>query len=347
MDAFYASVEQRDNPELIGKPIAVGGGSKRGVVAAASYEARKFGVRSAMPSARAARLCPDLIFIKPRFDAYKEASGVIKEIFRSYTDLVEPLSLDEAYLDVTESKKGPPSATLIAKAIKKEIKEATRLTASAGVSYCKFLAKMASDEDKPDGLFVILPKDALAYISRLPIGKFYGIGPATERRMKKHGIHTGADLQSKDEAFLTKNFGKSGRYYFRVCRGEDKREVKPHRIRKSVGAERTFFDDVTEHQEMLSKLLKIAKTVAERSEKIRAKGKTVTVKIRYGDFETHTRSKSVAEPISGYQDIADLTRMLFNSPEPPIRGVRLLGVTLSNLVHENDKAPEEDQLGLF
>ncbi len=346
MDAFYASVEQRDNPELQGKPLAVGGGSKRGVVAAASYEARKFGVRSAMPSARAARLCPDLIFVKPRFDIYREASQIIREIFHSYTDLVEPLSLDEAYLDVTESKKGPPSATLIARDIKREIKEATDLTASAGVSYCKFLAKMASDEDKPDGLFVILPKDAEAYISQLAIGKFYGIGPATESRMKKVGIHNGADLRSKDEAFLSKHFGKSGRYFYRISRGEDNRDVKPHRIRKSVGAERTFFDDVEDHKEMLERLLKIAQTVAERTEKIGARGKTITIKIRYGDFETHTRSKSIKEPTASYEEIASVSRKLLLEPQPPERGVRLLGVTLSNLVHKDDEPEKEDQLNL-
>jgi DNA polymerase-4 len=335
MDAFYASVEQRDAPELRGRPVAVGGTSQRGVVAAASYEARRFGVHSAMPSARAARLCPDLVFVRPRFDVYREVSQQIRTIFLSYTELVEPLSLDEAYLDVTEPLKGPLSATLIARAIKRDILETTGLTASAGVSYNKFLAKTASAMNKPDGLTVVLPGDAEAFIAALPIERFYGVGRVTAARMKERGIHNGADLRTWSESDLGAIFGKAGRYYYRIVRGEDEREVRPHRERKSVGAEQTFERDVIDAAELDARLVAVARRVGERIERARAAGRTVTLKIKYHDFAITTRSRTVQHDVRTTDEILAIGRELMQQPAPPERPVRLMGLTLSSLSGES------------
>ena len=311
MDAFYASVEQRDNPELKGKPVVVGGSpAGRGVVAAASYEARKYGIKSAMPAAHAIRLCPDTIFIKPRFDVYREISLYIRSIFFEYTELVEPLSLDEAYLDVTHNHKNISRATLIAKQLRKRIKAETGLTASAGVAPNKFLAKIASDLDKPDGLAIIPPEKAEAFIAGLPIGKFHGIGKATEAKMHNLGIYTGADLRARDENELYRHFGKVAKFYHAIARGDDPREVKPHRIRKSVGAERTFSDDQEDLVWMREFLTDLAEKVAGRMKKLPVKGKTVTLKLRYDDFETITRATSLKEPTNHAHTIAELTHKL-------------------------------------
>ncbi|MCI4671412.1 MAG: DNA polymerase IV [Bacteroidia bacterium] len=331
MDAFYASVEQRDNPELRGKPVAVGGSRERGVVAASSYEARRYGVRSAMPSARAYRLCPDIIFVKPRFDHYARVSRQIREIFFTYTDLVEPLSLDEAYLDVTENKKGIHSATAIAKAIRKEIKQETQLTASAGISINKFLAKVASDLHKPDGITLIPPERALGFLEKLPIKKFHGIGTKTAEKMKRLGIRTGADLKKRSEIELVKLFGKAGRHYFRIVRAEDERPVKPNRIRKSVGAENTFFDDIDSVPEMKERLRKILARVCERLEKIPTGGKTITLKIKYNDFQVQTRSRTQGRFLSKFEDIFPIVEELLIQPKFPTKPVRLLGISMSNL----------------
>ena len=332
MDAFYASVEQRDFPEYRGKPVIVGGSPEgRGVVAAASYEVRKFGVHSAMPAARAVRLCPHAVFVKPRFEVYREVSEQIREIFFQYTDLVEPLSLDEAYLDVTENHINLPSGTLIARRIKQEIKAKTRLTASAGISFNKFLAKTASDLDKPDGLAVITPEEAEAFLEKLEIGEFYGIGSATEKKMKSLGINTGRNLKEWDELELVEKFGKTGRFYYRIVRGIDNREVKPHRIRKSIGKERTFSDDKDDLQWIHSFLEELAGKVAESMARKKAAGKTVTLKVRYDDFETHTRSTSFSNYISEAGDIAETAKQLLKQTEVGDRKVRLLGITLSNL----------------
>ncbi len=335
MDAFYASVEQRDNPDLLGKPVAVGGSSKRGVVATASYEARKYGVRSAMPSVIAQRLCPHLIFVKPRFDVYKHVSQQVREIFFQYTDLVEPLSLDEAYLDVTENKKKIDSASRIAKEIQQEILSKTDLTASAGISVNKFLAKVASGINKPYGLALIPPEAVEGFIERLPIEKFHGIGKKTSEKMKKLNIHCGKDLKGKSELFLAKHFGKTGRYYYKIVRGIDDRPVKPDRIRKSVGAENTFRNDLTTESEMLEALDKIILRVAERLKIAQTSGKTVTLKIKYHDFQITTRSKTLDSFISSSKDITDTIKVLLRHPQLPSEPVRLLGVSLSNLYQEN------------
>ncbi|MFH0883796.1 MAG: DNA polymerase IV [bacterium] len=334
MDAFYASVEQRDNPELRGKPVAVGYGGPRGVVAAASYEARRFGVHSAMPSLTAIRLCPDLIFIKHRFDVYTSVSRQIREIFLRYTDLVEPLSLDEAYLDVTWNKIGLPSATLIAKKIKKEILETTHLTASAGVSYNKFLAKMASGVNKPDGLTVIVPEDAAAFLASLPIEKFYGVGPATAEKMHQLGIRNGTDLLKISEEELIRWFGKAGSYYYEAARGIDHREVTPTRERKSLGAERTFERDLITEEEMLQRLEPITREVVEDLEKRNLHGRTVTLKIKYVDFVQKTRSQSPGGVVDGFKALWSIVRKLLREPELPRKPVRLLGVTVSNFTRQ-------------
>lgn len=332
MDAFYASVEQRDFPEYRGKPVVVGGSPEgRGVVAAASYEVRKFGVHSAMPAAKAIRLCPQAIFVKPRFEVYREVSEQIREIFFQFTDLVEPLSLDEAYLDVTENHINLPSATLIAKEIRKRIKEKTRLNASAGVSFNKFLAKVASDINKPNGMAVITPKKAEAFLEELPIGEFYGIGSATEEKMKSLGIYTGKDLKEWEEIDLVERFGKTGRYYYRIVRGMDNREVKPHRIRKSIGKERTFSEDVEDLNWIHNFLDELAEKVSASMKKKQAAGKTVTLKVRYADFETLTRSTSFSHYIDNAEDIAETAKLLLEQTEVGKRKVRLLGITLSNL----------------
>jgi len=332
MDAFYASVEQRDNPSLRAKAVIVGGApDSRGVVATASYEARKFGVHSAMPSAQAKRLCPHGIFIKPRFDVYREISHQIREIFFEYTDLVEPLSLDEAYLDVTENHKGNPSATLIAQEIRKRIKEETGLTASAGIAPNKFLAKVASDINKPDGMKVIIPNEAESFIETLPIGKFHGIGKVTERRMQSLGIETGADLKKWSEFDLIEHFGKVGSYYYGIARGIDEREVKAHRIRKSIGAENTFSRDHDDTLWMEKQLDEIAFKVAGRLEKSHTKGRTVTLKVRFANFQRITRSLTLIQSVADTGTIASVAKELLTQTEAGQRKIRLLGITVSNL----------------
>ncbi|SOE21472.1 DNA polymerase-4 [Spirosomataceae bacterium TFI 002] len=338
MDAFFASVEQRDNPAFRGKPLAVGGSAQRGVVAAASYEARKFGVRSAMPSKTAIRLCPQLIFAKPRFDIYKRVSNQIREIFLSYTPLVEPLSLDEAYLDVTENLKGIQSATDIALEIKAKIKEATNLTASAGVSFNKFLAKTASDINKPNGIFVIKPKQAQAFIDQLEIKKFHGIGKVTSAKMQQMGIFKGLDLREKDLPFLVQNFGKAGSYYHQIANGEDTREVNPERIRKSIGVENTFTEDYSFQDDLYRELEFILEELWKRMERSKAYGKTVTLKIKNSDFEQITRSKSAQSIITEEATIARVAFELLNNLLPFEKGIRLMGVSISNLDFAEDLA---------
>ncbi len=335
MDAFYASVEQRDQPELRGKPVAVGGSGKRGVVASASYEARKFGVRSAMPSITARRKCPDLIFVKSRFDVYREVSQQIRDIFFDYTDLVEPLSLDEAYLDVTENKKGLNSGTLIAEEIRKRIFEETQLTASAGVSFNKFLAKIASDINKPNGIKVIIPEEALDFIERLPIEKFHGIGRVTAEKMRRLGIQNGGDLKEWSEVDLVQRFGKVGRHYYRIVRAEDDREVNPHRIRKSIGAERTFREDLTELNDMKEKLTYLSGVVFEYMQKSENFGRTVTVKIKSADFRISSRSKTFGTEVTNLEALIAVTHELLDSNQEELEKVRLLGVAVSNLQKEN------------
>lgn len=332
MDAFFASVEQRDNPEYKGRPLVVGGSPQgRGVVAAASYEARKFGIHSAMPASRAVKLCPSALFVKPRFEVYKDVSQQIREIFFEYTDLVEPLSLDEAYLDVTENHKKNPSATLIAKEIKQRIKDQTGLTASAGVSGNKFLAKIASDMDKPDGLYVITPDQAQSFIEELAIGKFHGVGKATRQKMESVGIKTGADLKKWDEVDLVKQFGKSGHHYYRIARGIDTRVVKPDRIRKSIGKERTFSDDVSDLEWISDFLDELSGKISDSMQKLDASGKTITLKVRYKNFETVTRSTTLGHYTNSSEEIADLAKRLLTETEAGIREVRLLGISVSSL----------------
>jgi DNA polymerase-4 len=342
MDAFYASVEQRDNPDLRGKPVAVGGSSGRGVVAAASYEARKFGVRSAMPSVTAKRRCPDLIFVRARFDVYRAVSNQIRAIFRDYTDLVEPLSLDEAYLDVTQFRK-LPTATAIAEEIRARINEATGLTASAGVSYNKFIAKIASDQNKPDGICVITPKQGPAFVARLPVKRFHGIGPKTNEKMQRMGIETGADLRAQTLEFLTANFGKSADYYYRAARGIDNREVRPNRERKSLGAERTYGEDLQNRDAMIAKLEEVADTVWERAEKSESFGRTVTLKLRYADFDTPTRARSLDRPVASREELLALGVDLLDTLIPDPRGVRLLGLTMSGFGEAEIAVDREDK----
>ncbi len=336
MDAFYASVEQRDNPSYRGKPLAVGYGGKRGVVAAASYEARRYGVRSAMPSVTALRKCPRLIFVAPRFAFYRELSHQIMQIFLEYTDRVEPLSLDEAFLDVTENKKGLASATLIAKEIKAKIFGETHLTASAGVSYNKFLAKIASDYKKPDGLFVIQPHQASGFIEELPVERFWGVGKVTAARMKELGIHRGADLRRWTESDLVKCFGKAGSIYYHFARGVDNRPVEPERIRKSLGAEETFPEDLYRAEELSEALTRIADEVYRRAEKRDFFAKTLTLKIKYADFSIITRSKTADNEIRSEEQLIALAKELFQQVEDiPERKVRLLGLSLKNIPHEH------------
>ncbi|QCR22037.1 DNA polymerase IV [Pontibacter sp. SGAir0037] len=337
MDAFYASVEQRDNPELRGKPVAVGGSRARGVVAAASYEARKFGVHSALASKIAAQRCPHLVFVKPRFDVYSAVSRQIREIFYGYTDLVEPLSLDEAYLDVTENKIGMPSASIIAKEIKKRILEETGLTASAGVSFNKFLAKIASDMNKPDGFKLITPDTAEELVAGLAIEKFHGIGKVTATKMQSMGILTGSDLRQRSEEDLVRNFGKVGHYYFNIARAKDNREVQPHRIRKSIGSERTFEVDLAEAEEMLPELEKLAREVAYDMERLQASAKTITLKIKYFDFTLNTRSKTYLSNFNSADAIYTIARELLYTPQFPLYPVRLLGISASNLFYQHQK----------
>jgi Nucleotidyltransferase/DNA polymerase involved in DNA repair len=331
MDAFYASVEQRDNPELRGKPVAVGGSQQRGVVAAASYEARKFGVRSAMPSITAKRKCPNLIFVRPRFDVYRAISQRIREIFSEYTSLIEPLSLDEAYLDVTENKKGIASATQIAEEIRAKIRAETMLTASAGVSYNKFLAKLASDHNKPDGLFVITPKMGARFVETLPVEKFHGVGPATAAKMRRLGIETGLDLRGRSMAFLQQHFGKSGPYFYWIARGVDDRPVRPDRIRKSVGAENTFSTDLHRLEDAQQALTPIIEKVWRYCESHNIRGRTVTLKVKYTDFQQITRSRTGERPVATLVELQQISHVLLDPLFPVTKGIRLLGVTLSSL----------------
>jgi DNA polymerase-4 len=330
MDAFYASVEQMDNPDLIGKPVAVGGGGKRGVIGAASYEARKFGVRSAMVGNLAIKLCPDLIFVQPRFERYSEISKQVKKIFFDYTDLVEPLSMDEAYLDVTENKKGNPSATLIAQEIRKRILDEVGITASAGISINKFVAKIASDYNKPNGQKTVNPEDVLEFLEKLDIRKFYGIGKVTAEKMYQVGIFTGKDLKSKTLDYLDQNFGKSGRSYYYIVRGIHNSPVKTNRIRKSLAAERTFLENLSSEVFMLDKLKHIAKEVSKRLKKSEVAGKTITLKIKYSDFTLQTRSKTLSYFINDSDIILETAKDLLYQ-EKPRNSVRLLGISLSNL----------------
>lgn len=330
MDAFYASVEQLDNPDLQGKPVAVGGSEKRGVVSAASYEARKFGVKSAMSGMLAKQKCPHIIFVPPRFDRYKEISSKIREIFYDYTDLVEPLSLDEAYLDVTENKKGNPSASLIAQEIRNRIWEELELRASAGISVNKFLAKVASDINKPNGQKTIPPEEVIPFLETLSVNKFYGVGKVTAAKMHNLGIFTGNDLKQKSLVELTKLFGKSGGFYYNIVRGIHKSEVKPNRTRKSIAAERTFSDNISSEVFMLEKLNKIAEELERRMIRSNTKGKTVTLKIKYSDFTQQTRSKTISEYIQKREEFMPIVEELLYQ-EQMKNSVRLLGISFGNL----------------
>lgn len=340
MDAFYASVEQLDKPELRGKAIAVGGSTKRGVVAAASYEARKYGVKSAMSSIIAKRNCPDLIFVKPRFDRYREISNRIRNIFYEYTDLVEPLSLDEAYLDVTENKKGLPSATLIAREIRAKILEKTGLTASAGISINKFVAKIASDYNKPNGQKTVNPEEVEAFLETLEVRKFHGVGKVTAEKMYQLGIFTGRDLKEKSLDFLNEHFGKSGQHYYNVVRGIHLSEVSPHGVRKSLGAERTFEENIASEVYMMERLENISEEIGKRLSKSKAAGKTVTLKIKYSDFTLQTRSKTLSYYISSKDLILETAKELLYR-EKMKNSVRLLGITLSNLNTDKEEDQEE------
>jgi DNA polymerase-4 len=334
MDAFFASVEQRDNPELQGKPVAVGGSRYRGVVAAASYEARKFGVHSALPSAIAYRKCPQLIFVKPHFEKYKEVSQQIRSIFAEYTDLIEPLSLDEAYLDVTENKMNMDFAMDIAEEIKVKIKATTQLNASAGISYNKFLAKIASDYNKPDGFYVITPKMAEKFIESLPIEKFFGVGKVTAKKMHQKGIFNGKNLKQHSLPTLTRWFGKSGKYYYNVARGIDNREVNTSRIRKSLGAERTYQFDLSTTEDLENKLTDVAEILIKRLEKANTSGKSLTLKIKYGDFQQLTRSKTLIENYTS-QQIKTISLELLQLIPNPEKGIRLIGLQVSNFENED------------
>jgi len=345
MDAFYASVEQMDNPELKGKPLAVGGSGKRGVVSAASYEARKFGVRSAMSGVIARRNCPDLLFVRPRFERYNEISKQIRKIFYDYTDMVEPLSLDEAYLDVTKNKKGNPSATLLAKEIRQRIFDDVGLTASAGISINKFIAKVASDYNKPNGQKTVNPEDVLQFLEDLDIRKFYGVGKVTAEKMYQKGIFTGKDLKAKSLDYLDENFGKSGRYYYHVVRGIHNSEVKSNRIRKSLAAERTFNENLSSEIFMLEKLDHIAEEVSKRLTKSKVAGKTVTLKIKYSDFTLQTRSKTLPYFVSDKHVVLETAKDLLYQ-EKLSNSVRLLGISLSNLNTETKKKPEQNTVSV-
>ncbi|WP_088893910.1 DNA polymerase IV [Leptolyngbya ohadii] len=335
MDAFYASVEQRDEPKYRGKPIVVGGSpNKRGAVAAASYEARRYGIYSAMPSRTAHQKCPHLIFVKPRFEVYRRISLQIREIFYRYTDWVEPLALDEAYLDVTENKFGIPSATWIAQTIKQEIYEETGLTASAGVSINKFLAKIASGMDKPNGLFIIPPEDAAAFVEQLPIEQFYGVGQVTAAKMHRLGIQTGADLKQWSQGDLVQHFGKMGQYYYQIARTEDNRPVQPNRIRKSIGAENSYDPDLSGRAQIETALEEVAETLKRRLESQRAAGRTLTLKVKYADYQQVTRSRTLVTPIGDRSVILGIAHELLDTTDIEHKAVRLLGLTISNLAGE-------------
>ncbi|MDR1380768.1 MAG: DNA polymerase IV [Tannerella sp.] len=347
MDAFYASVEQRDNRELRGKPVAVGYSEARGVVATASYEARKYGIRSAMPSLTAKSKCPSLIFVSPRFDVYHDVSSQIRDIFYDYTNLVEPLSLDEAFLDVTENRKNNPSATLIAREIKRRIYETTGLRASAGVSVNKFLAKIASDYKKPDGLFVILPEEAERFVEGLKIEQFFGVGKVTARKMHENGIYTGLDLKRRSERELTLLFGKAGRSFYMNARGIDDREVQAERVIKSISNETTFLQDKDSMTLLLVELYHLAGEVMERVEKENFYGRTVTVKVKYADFKIITRSRTLPHRISGFDMFWNTAREIMKQVDLSARPVRLLGVGVSNAADEPERKFTQLELDLF
>jgi DNA polymerase IV len=346
MDAFYASVEQRDNPDLRGKPVAVGGSRERGVVAAASYEARKFGVRSAMPSVTARRQCLDLIFVKPRFEVYKAVSQQIREIFAEHTPIIEPLSLDEAYLDVTENLQGIPLARDVALAIRAKIKQETGLNASAGISYNKFLAKLASDYRKPNGQYVITPEMGPAFVETLPVGKFHGIGPATSAKMNSLGLHTGLDMRNQSLEFMQANFGKAGAYYYWISRGVDNREIRADRIRKSVGAENTFSSDLTEFEAMLSELQPLISKVWRHCEDTGTRGRTVTLKVKFMDFELITRSRTLPSSVDTRADLESVTVDLLRTVFPMEKAVRLLGVSVSGFSGAEARHAEQMALAI-
>lgn len=345
MDAFFASVEQRDEPSLRGKPVVVGGSpEQRGVVAAASYEAREFGIHSAMPSRTAKQRCPHLIFVRPRFDVYREVSDQIHEIFHEYTDLVEPLSLDEAYLDVTINKREMPSATLLAREIKQRIFETTQLTASAGVSINKFLAKAASAIRKPNGLFLITPEHAEAFVEQFPVEKFYGIGPATAEKMHALGIHTGLDLKGWSEIDLVNKFGKTGRFYYMIARAHDERPVDPNRIRKSLGAEESFAEDLKDRYSMIVALEEIAKTLKRRIDSNEANAKTLTLKVKYADYQQVTRSKTLPTAVREMDEIMKHALELLDTTEAEKKRVRLLGLAVSKFDSESEEPSDYVQL---
>ena len=337
MDAFFASVEQRDFPELRGKPVVVGSPKRRGVISAASYEAREFGVRSAMPGKLALQKCPHLIFMPHRFEAYTQVSRQVHAIFEQYTDLIEPLSLDEAYLDVTENKLNYPSATILARRIKQQIHNETGLTASAGISYNKFLAKVASDWRKPDGLFTITPDMAQDFIDQLPIGQFYGVGRKTAERMKQIGIHTGHDLRQRELLDLVRLFGKSGSFFYDIVRGIDHRSVQPMRGRKSVGAEHTFEHDLVEPSEISQAIDYLAETLWSRLDRKEYYGRTLTLKIKFADFEQITRSHTQAHALDSHDQIRHLAHQILVATPLP-KAVRLLGLAVANLPDEHTEA---------
>ncbi|HEX7742863.1 MAG TPA: DNA polymerase IV [Sphingobium sp.] len=347
MDAFYASVEQRDDPQLRGKPIAVGGGGPRGVVATASYEARVFGVKSAMPGARARRLCPDLLFVKPRFEVYRAVSIQVREIFARFTDIIQPLSLDEAYLDVSVNKPGIASATRVAEEIRRMIREETGLTASAGVSYNKLIAKLASDQNKPDGVCVVRPGEGADFMARMPVRRIHGVGPVTARRMQALGIETGADLRARDLAFLQQHFGSSASFYYRAARGEDDRPVHERQERKSVSVEDTFFDDLSTAEALIAEIDRIAQSLWGRIEKSGAYGRTVVLKVKFADFRIITRSRSYAAPVRSLDLLAETARTLLQAQLPLRMGARLLGLGVHNLDHEvSEEVSEQLSLSL-
>lgn len=346
MDAFYASIEQRDHPELKGKPVAVGHEEQRGVVAAASYEARKYGVRSAMSSQKAKKLCPQLVFVPGRMDVYKEVSAQIHEIFHQYTDLIEPISLDEAFLDVTENKKDIPLAVDIAKAIKEEIRERCHLIASAGVSYNKFLAKVASDYRKPDGLCTIHPDQALDFIASLPIESFWGVGPVTARKMHLLGIHTGLQLRDCSQEMLVRQFGKAGLLYYAFARGEDDRPVVAERIRKSIGCEHTLERDITARSSVVIELYHVATELIERISRKDFRGNTLTLKVKFDDFEIKTRSMRAPKELTLLNDILPLAKKLMQQIDYAQHPIRLIGLAVSNPVEETDAISHWEQLYL-
>ena len=345
MDAFYASVEQRDNPSLKGKPIAVGGGSERGVTTTASYEARKYGVKSAMPGYKAKQLCPSLIFVKPRFDAYKKVSQQVREIFNDYTDLIEPLSLDEAYLDVSDNKKKIPYAMDVAQEIMSRVENEVRITCSAGVSYCKFLAKVASDFKKPNGMTIIRPSQAEAFLESLPIEKFYGVGKVTARKMNNMDIYTGADLKKYSKIELAQNFGKAGMFYYDIVRGCDDRPVNNNRVRKSIGIETTFQNNISNKEEIETVINELAEKFYFRIQKANNYGRTITLKLKSADFKIITRSQSKNYYIKDKQEIVSIALQLFENNESAVNKIRLIGLTASNLENESDDS-ENPQLSI-